>query len=133
MGRCPIGLHPERADVQGERDRRLYARLRRPRAQRLAVVKNAVYAEYDITKHFNGRTVEVDHLVSLELGGSNAEANLFREAAKPKPGSHEKDRRETRLHQLVCSGQLGPRGAQRAIARNWVTPDRKYVGPVPIA
>ena len=94
-------------------------------------VKNAVYAEYGITKHFNGASGEVDHLVSLELGGSNAEANLFPEAATPKPGSHEKDRLENKLHQLVCNGQLGLRTAQRAIGRDWVAAYGKYVGPVP--
>jgi hypothetical protein len=125
MGRCPIGLHPERADVQGERDRRLYARLRRPRAQRLAVVKNAVYAEYDITKHFNGRTGEVDHLVSLELGGTNARANLFPEAA---PGSHQKDRLENALHGEVCDGTVSLRRAQREIAGNWVAAYRARFG-----
>lgn len=90
-------------------------------------LKNAVYAEYDMTTHFNGRSGEVDHLVSLELGGSNAEANLFPEAAAPKPGSHEKDTLENTLHRLVCAGQLRLRTAQRAIARNWVSAYHKYV------
>ena len=43
--------------------------------------KNAVYAEYGISVHFNGGSGEVDHLVSLELGGANVIANLFPEAA----------------------------------------------------
>jgi hypothetical protein len=60
--------------------------------------KDAVYAAYGIDIHFNGATGEVDHLVSLELGGSNSQANLFPEAATPAPGSHEKDRLENRLH-----------------------------------
>ena len=49
--------------------------------------KDAVYAAYGMSRHFNGRNGEVDHLVSLELGGSNAHANLFPEAARPRPGS----------------------------------------------
>jgi hypothetical protein len=68
--------------------------------------KDAVYAAYGISVHFNGATGEVDHLVSLELGGSNVGANLFPEAAAPRPGSHEKDRLENRLHAEVCSGQI---------------------------
>src|SRR4051812_24673470 len=82
--------------------------------------KDAVYAAYGMTKHFNGRNGEVDHLVSLELGGTNVTANLFPEAASPRPGSHEKDRLENELHDEVCSGQIGLRSAQRLIAGNWV-------------
>jgi hypothetical protein len=37
--------------------------------------KSAVYAAYGMQHHFNGRNGEVDHLVALELGGSN-ERNL---------------------------------------------------------
>ena len=122
---------PGRPLREGDCGRRLHTRVRGPRAQRLAVGRDAAHAEYGITKHFNGASGEVDHLVSLELGGSNAEANLFPEAATPKPGSHEKDRLENKLHQLVCKGQLGLRTAQRAIGRDWVAAYGKYVGPVP--
>ena len=94
-------------------------------------LKNAVYIAYGITKHFNGKTGEVDHLVSLELGGSNDRANLFPEAAGPRPGSHDKDKLENRLHKLVCDGTLALAAAQRAIGRNWVKAYGKYVGTVP--
>jgi hypothetical protein len=82
--------------------------------------KDAVYGAYGIRRHFDGHNGEVDHLVSLELGGTNATANLFPEAATPRPGSHEKDRLENRLHDDVCSGQITLRRAQRVIAGNWV-------------
>jgi hypothetical protein len=82
--------------------------------------KDAVYRAYGMSKHFDGSNGEVDHLVSLELGGTNATANLFPEAAMPRPGSHEKDRLENRLHGEVCSGQITLRRAQRVIAGNWV-------------
>jgi hypothetical protein len=81
--------------------------------------KDAVYRAYGIKRHFNGRNGEVDHLVSLELGGTNATANLFPEAASPWPGSHEKDRLENRLHNEVCFGQITLRRAQRLIAGDW--------------
>jgi hypothetical protein len=90
--------------------------------------KDAVYRAYRISRHFNGRNGEVDHLVSLELGGTNATANLFPEAASPKPGSHEKDRLENRLHDEVCSGQITLRRAQRLIAGNWVNAYRARFG-----
>src|SRR4051812_37888208 len=39
-------------------------------------LKDDVYAAYNITSHFTGQ-YEVDHLISLELGGSNDIANLW--------------------------------------------------------
>jgi hypothetical protein len=90
--------------------------------------KDAVYAAYGMRRHFNGADGEVDHLVSLELGGSNVPANLFPEAATPRPGSHEKDRLENRLHAEVCSGAITLRGAQRLVARDWVAAYRARFG-----
>jgi len=82
-------------------------------------VKNAVYAEYGIKTHASGQ-YEVDHFVSLELGGSNDISNLFPEAASPKPGFHEKDKVENYLHDQVCSGAMSLQTAQIAIATNWL-------------
>ncbi len=81
--------------------------------------KNQVYAEYGISHHATG-DFEVDHLVSLELGGSNDIANLWPEAALPKPGFHEKDKVENYLHDQVCSGAVSLPEAQREIATNWL-------------
>ena len=81
--------------------------------------KNAVYAEYGITHHGTGE-FEIDHFVSLELGGSNDISNLFPEAAAPKPGFHEKDQVENYLHDQVCSGNMTLAEAQRQIATDWV-------------
>ncbi len=81
--------------------------------------KDQVYAEYGITHHATGE-YEVDHLVSLELGGSNDIANLWPEAASPKPGFHEKDKVENYLHAQVCSGAITLKAAQNQIATNWL-------------
>ena len=83
---------------------------------------------YGLRRHFDGRDGEVDHLVSLELGGSNSAANLFPEAATPRPGSHEKDRLENALHREVCEGRISLPRAQRLIARNWVAAYRARFG-----
>lgn len=80
--------------------------------------KNKVYASYGIKKHTAGQ-YEVDHLVSLQLGGSNEIANLWPEIATPKPGFHEKDRVENYLHDQVCDGKMTLREAQIQIATNW--------------
>ncbi len=81
--------------------------------------KNDVYAEYGIKSHTTGQ-YEVDHFVSLELGGSNDISNLFPEAASPKPGFHEKDKVENYLHDQVCSGAMTLLEAQVKIATNWL-------------
>ncbi len=81
--------------------------------------KDQVYAEYGITSHYAGQ-YEVDHLVSLELGGSNDISNLWPEAASPKPGFHEKDKVENYLHDQVCSGAVSLQQAQIEIATDWL-------------
>ncbi len=86
--------------------------------------KAEVYAEYGIKKHPPG-SYEVDHLVSLELGGSNDIANLWPEAANPRPGFHEKDQVENYLHEQVCSGAMSLQEAQQAIATDWLAVYRR--------
>ena len=81
--------------------------------------KNQVYAAYGIAHHLAGQ-YEVDHLVSLELGGSNDIANLWPEAASPTPGFHQKDQVENYLHDQVCSGAISLQQAQIEIATNWL-------------
>ena len=76
---------------------------------------------------------EVDHLVSLELGGSNAIANLWPEPYAGRWGARTKDVLENRLHDLVCSGAIRLRYAQRIESRNWVAAYRRYVGTPPAA
>ena len=82
--------------------------------------KNQVYAEYGITSHTTGQ-YEVDHLISLELGGSNDIANLWPEPANPKPGFHEKDKVENYLHDQVCSGTISLQQAQYEISHDWMS------------
>jgi len=81
--------------------------------------KEQVYAEYGIFSRTAGE-YEVDHFVSLELGGSNDISNLFPEAANPTPGFHEKDKVENYLHSQLCSGAITLAEAQRQIATDWV-------------
>lgn len=87
--------------------------------------KNQVYAEYGIESHATGE-YEVDHLISLELGGSNDIANLWPEPAEPVPGFHQKDLVENYLHQQVCAEVISLDQAQQDIASNWL----KYY-PIP--
>ncbi len=82
-------------------------------------LKEAVYASYGVKTRTTGQ-YEVDHLVSLELGGSNDVSNLWPEPADPRPGFHEKDKVENYLHDQICSGAMTVAEAQRQIATNWL-------------
>jgi hypothetical protein len=69
---------------------------------------------------------ELDHLVSLELGGSNDASNLWVETGSiPNP----KDAVENALHDWVCAGGAGVAqgrlaSAQVAIAYDWLTAEQ---------
>ncbi len=60
--------------------------------------KYTVEQEYGMAARLYGHTIEIDHIVSLELGGSNDLANLYPnlypEKANSHPGYHVKDKLE---------------------------------------
>jgi hypothetical protein len=90
---------------------------------------DAVYLRYRVVHVPYAR--EVDHLISLELGGSNAIANLWPEPYAGRWGARTKDVLENRLHALVCSGQLALPVAQHMEATNWVAAYRRFIGAPP--
>jgi hypothetical protein len=84
--------------------------------------KVAVYGSYGLTGNHTGycdvqQGCEIDHLVSLELGGSNDQKNLW---PQPYQGSawnaHVKDQLENFLHAQVCAGNIALDQAQREIS-----------------
>lgn len=79
-----------------------------------------------------GGPYEIDHLVSLELGGDNAPGNLWPQSYASQPwNARRKDELENRLHALVCAGRLPLAQAQAEIARDWIAAFQKYVRPQP--
>ncbi|MGI4790929.1 MAG: hypothetical protein ACRYFS_19030 [Janthinobacterium lividum] len=91
-----------------------------------ADVKKQVYAEYGITSHKPGE-YEVDHLISLELSGSNSIKNLWPQSYETQPwNAHVKDALENKLHEEVCSGQIDLPTAQHDIATDWIAAYKKY-------
>ena len=93
--------------------------------------KFAVERAYGMAPGSYGRTIEIDHIVPLELGGSNDIANLFPEPGAGRASYHLKDRLENRLHALVCGGSLALSAARRAIAANWEREYRAVFGLAP--
>jgi hypothetical protein len=87
----------------------------RPSTGQTDKVKAQMYKAYGIP---GGTTSELDHLVSLELGGANDVKNLWPEVGSlPNP----KDKVENALHRAVCSGKVTLAAAQHAIATDWMT------------
>jgi hypothetical protein len=63
---------------------------------------------------------ELDHLISLELGGHpRSPSNLWPEAYLPVPGAHEKDKVENYLHRQICDGKMTLAAAQKQITSDW--------------
>jgi hypothetical protein len=67
------------------------------------------------------RDYELDHLVSLEIGGCpDCVENFWPQPWNGPLGAHDKDAVENTLHRLVCSDRLPLAEAQRRIATDWV-------------
>jgi hypothetical protein len=96
--------------------------------------KHQVEIEYGLAANGYGATLELDHIVSLELGGSNDPTNLFPEEATfagHQPGFHVKDKLENAAHKAVCAGTISLRSAQQQISSNWELLYKKLYGVAP--
>jgi hypothetical protein len=92
-------------------------------------VKREVYERYAIKSHEPGDN-EVDHLISLSLGGSNSIKNLWPESRRTERwNANVKEQLADRLHKLVCDGKVDLKTAQTDMASDWVKAYMKYVGP----
>lgn len=107
------------ANIQTTICRSGYTTTVRPPVSETDKAKRTLYTAYGVP---SGTGSELDHLVSLELGGSNDEANLWPEVGKiPNP----KDKVENDLHDAVCSGKVTLVAAQQAIASDWTTAETR--------
>ena len=87
-------------------------------------VKRQVYAEYNV--EYIPHAYEVDHLISLELGGSNSVRNLWPESYSIYWNAHVKDALENRLHSMVCDGSISMEDAQKTISTDWIGAYKNY-------
>ena len=99
-------------------------------------MKRRVYRAYGLSGPHTGycsigvRGCEVDHLISLELGGADTEKNLWPQSYSPafKWNAVVKDRLENETHRRVCDEAVGIEVRQRLlleyqerIAADWVS------------
>lgn len=90
-------------------------------------MKKQAFASYGIPWSQHAK-YEVDHLISRELGGADAVANLWPERWTGEWNAHQKDRAENATHRAVCRGDISLKDAQQQIARDWTVLYRRFVG-----
>jgi hypothetical protein len=91
-------------------------------------LRQQVFREYGIVNP-RSEDYEIDYLIAPGLGGAEDIHNLWPEPKSSSAWNAEvKDALEERLHQLVCSGDLDLPTAQKAIAADWITAYKKYLG-----
>ena len=87
--------------------------------------KKKVFQEYNLPWSIHSN-YEVDHIISLELGGSNDISNLYPESYLISNGARVKDKLENYLHKQVCNGTITVTEAQKEISTNWLQYYNQY-------
>lgn len=95
-------------------------------------VSKQVYLAYGMkTKHSGicggDGYCELDHDISLSLGGTNGAKNLFPMPYSGSCNAHDKDKLEFRLYKLMCAKKITLKTAQKAISGDWRPAYKKYV------
>ncbi len=108
----PLSLHQVCSTKWGH-DRRYVTTAMKQEVARRYGVPWAKHADY-----------EFDHFIPRELAGADDVNNLWPQLWVD---ARKKDRLETRLHVLVCSGQLSLEDAQGEIRRDWRAAYARYV------
>ena len=86
-------------------------------------LKKDIYSNYGINGNDRSQCsegYEVDHLVSLSLGGANDGRNLWPQSYCGTNNAHDKDKLENELHRRVCLGKMNIIDAQMCIKNDWV-------------
>jgi poly(3-hydroxybutyrate) depolymerase len=95
-------------------------------------VQHSTAIQYGLSPGQLGKTVVIDHLVPVGIGGSGDIANLF-PLGRTATGYALKQKLDAKLRTLVCAGQMGLRSAQSAIAANWQALYQKVFAAAPAA
>jgi hypothetical protein len=88
--------------------------------------EHAVFQAYGLNERA-ARAYQVDYLINPQLGGDDELENLW-----PEPyhatvwNATAKDALETRLHGMVCSGQIDLEAAQQELATDWIAAYKRH-------
>ena len=89
--------------------------------------KRAVYAEYGINPKRSVSCTgvahscyEIDHLIPLEIGGDDVQANLWPQLYDGENNAHNKDELENFLHKEICANKITMEQAQACISKDWI-------------
>jgi len=102
-----------------------------------AAMKKQVFALYGYSGYddphcvadAHGKTCEIDHLISRELGGADDVKNLWPQAYGTSPwNAHLKDKLENRLHKEMCNGHITLKQARDILVNDWREAYRTYYG-----
>jgi hypothetical protein len=85
-----------------------------------------VFAAYGVEVQDRDAYV-INHLIPLEIGGSNELANLWPLTKAGRWNAARKAKLTRRLHKLVCAGRISLQEAQREAAVDWVSAYRTLV------
>jgi hypothetical protein len=91
-------------------------------------LKREVVRRYGLTEAAL-KDVEIDHLVPLSWGGSNAIENLWPQPYAGERGARVKDRLEVHGLKLIRDGKLDWPAAKKEIADDWPAMYRRLLGP----
>jgi hypothetical protein len=94
--------------------------------------KKKVYENYRLSGDYEGfcsgtEGCEVDHLISLEIGGANDEKNLWPQPYQGTWNAHQKDQLEKHFQKMICENQIPLAEAQKEISTNWIEAYKKYI------
>ncbi len=89
------------------------------------------YSGYDDSRCIHdkgGKTCEIDHLISRELGGADDLDNLWPESYGGRWNAHQKDTLENRLHKEMCAGRISLKKARDMLVHDWRKAYKLYYG-----
>lgn len=86
-----------------------------------AKLKREVFAAYGYPKGNQDQrcACEIDHLIPRELGGADDARNLWVQRYTGPWNAHMKDRLESKVHKLICTGAMPIAKARAAMASDW--------------
>lgn len=99
-------------------------------------MKREVFARYGYSGYddprcvadAHGKTCEIDHLISRELGGADVVENLWPQSYGAPWNAHMKDKLENRLNKELCKGALSLKDARALLKNDWRKAYRTYYG-----